>query len=364
MVAEGSMSLSQLHFRGFAVGSGEPVEFWVDRGVITSDPVPGADTVADGGWIMPGLVDAHNHVGIAPGLGVTIEQARAFAYQDVQAGATLIREVGSPVDTHPLDDDSKCPQFIRAGKHIARPKRYLRDYGVDLDEVTDLPAEVARQAQAGDGWVKLVGDWIDRDTGDLSPLWPDNLLREAISVAHQLGAKVTAHVFGTEALYGLINAGIDCIEHGTGLNDELIAIMAAHRIGLVPTLIQVENFPSIADGAHRFSEYQKHMRKLHADAPKTFAAAVEAGVDIYAGTDAGGFVEHGRIVDEVIALSGIGFTRRQALDAACAGAREWLRAGALNAGDRADVLVLHDDPTVELGTLRAPAAIVCGGNVV
>lgn len=362
------MSLSQLHFRGFAVGSGEPVEFWVRDGVVAEEPLSGPDvrtgTVTDGGWIMPGLVDAHNHVGIAPGLGVTIEQARAFAYQDVRAGATLIREVGSPLDTHPLDDDSRCPKFIRAGKHIARPKRYLRDYGVDLDEVTDLPAEVARQAQAGDGWVKLVGDWVDRDIGDLAPLWPDNVLREAISVAHQLGAKVTAHVFGTEALYGLINAGIDCIEHGTGLNDELIETMAAQRIGLVPTLIQVENFPGIADGADRFPEYQRHMRKLHADAPGTFAAAVEAGVDIYAGTDAGGFVEHGRIVDEVVALAGIGLRADQALDAACSNARQWLGAGMLAPGDRADVLVLQQDPTIDLETLRAPTVVVCGGNVI
>jgi imidazolonepropionase-like amidohydrolase len=331
--------------------------------VISHEPISGAVTVADGGWIMPGLVDAHNHVGIAPGLGVTIEQARAFAYQDAKAGATLIREVGSPLDTHPLDDDPRCPRFIRAGKHIARPKRYLRDYGVDLDEVTDLPAEVARQADAGDGWVKLVGDWIDRDAGDLAPLWPEDILREAVSVAHDRGVKVTAHVFGTEALYGLIDAGVDCIEHGTGLNDELIARMAQQDIALVPTLIQVENFPSIADGADRFPGYQKHMRKLYADAPATFAAAIEAGLSIYAGTDAGGFVEHGRVVDEIEALAGIGLTAAQALDAACWSARDWLGAGALDDGDRTDLLVLAGDPTVDMSVLRSPVAVVCGGHV-
>jgi imidazolonepropionase-like amidohydrolase len=344
-------------------GTGEPVEFWSDGGVISHEPLSDAITVTDGAWIMPGLVDAHNHVGIAPGLGVTIEQARAFAYQDAAAGATLIREVGSPLDTHPLDDDPRCPRFIRAGKHIARPKRYLRDYGVDLDDVTDLPAEVARQADAGDGWVKLVGDWIDRDAGDLAPLWPEDVLREAVSVAHDRGVKVTAHVFGTEALYGLIDAGVDCIEHGTGLNDELIARMAQQGIGLVPTLIQVENFPSIADGADRFPGYQKHMRKLYANAPATFAAAIEAGLSIYAGTDAGGFVEHGRVVDEIEALAGIGLTAAQALDAACWSARDWLGAGALNDGDRTDLLVLAGDPTVDLSVLRSPIAVVCGGHV-
>lgn len=358
------MSLPQLHFRGRSVGSGEPVEFWVDGGVITRSPVAGATTITDGGWIMPGLVDAHNHVGIAPGLGVTIDQARSFAHQDLRAGATLIREVGSPLDTHPLDDDPTCPRFIRAGKHIARPKRYLRDYGVDLDDVTDLPAEVARQARAGDGWVKLVGDWIDRDLGDLAPLWPDDVLLEAVSVAHDLGAKVTAHVFGAQALHGLIDAGIDCIEHGTGLDDDLIARMAERNIALVPTMIQVENFPSIADGADRFPAYQKHMRKLYADAPATFAKAIEAGVAVYAGTDAGGFVEHGRIVDEIVALSTVGLSPAQAVDAACSAARTWLDAGALADGDRADVLVLEADPLRDLAALRAPAAIVCGGHVV
>jgi imidazolonepropionase-like amidohydrolase len=358
------MTLSQLHFRGRAVGSGEPVEFWVDDGMISTEFVPGATTVTDGGWIMPGLVDAHNHVGIAPGLGVTIEQARSFARLDVQAGATLIREVGSPLDTHPLDNDPSGPQFIRAGKHIARPKRYLRDYGVDLDDVTDLPEEVARQARAGDGWVKLVGDWIDRDAGDLAPLWPDDVLREAVSVAHDLGAKVTAHVFGAEALSGLVNAGIDCIEHGTGLDDNLIAIMAERGIALVPTMIQVENFPNIADGADRFPTYQKHMRKLYADAPGTFAKAIEAGVAVYAGTDAGGFVEHGRIVDEIVALSEVGLGAARAIDAACSSARNWLGAGALAAGDRADVIVLRQNPVDYLATLRSPATIVCGGTVV
>ena len=142
-------------------------------------------TVADDAWLLPGLVDAHNHVGIAPGLGVTVEQARAFAYADVAAGTTLIREVGSPLDTHPLDDDPRCPQFIRAGKHIARPKRYLRDYGVDLDDPDDLAGEVTRQAAAGDGWVKIVGDWIDRDAGDLLTL-QDEIAAEVVARVDKL----------------------------------------------------------------------------------------------------------------------------------------------------------------------------------
>ncbi len=350
-----------LHVGGFDGLTGQRLDRWIVDGRFTSEPVPGATTVVDDGWLLPGLVDAHNHVGIAPGLGVTVEQARRFAQADVAAGATLIREVGSPLDTHPLDGDPRCPQFIRAGKHIARPKRYLRDYGVELADPDDLAVEVARQAGAGDGWVKIVGDWIDRDLGDLAPLWTRAQLDAAVAAAHAAGARITAHVFGRDALPDLIGAGFDCIEHGTGLTVDLIDEMVRGGVALVPTMIQIENFPGIADGADRFPAYQSNMRALYANAAAVMAAAREAGVAIYAGTDAGGFVEHGRIVDEVEALVGMGMPVDAALAAASTGARKWLGAGVFGDDDRADVLVLDADPREDLSTLRRPREIICGG---
>jgi len=349
------------HYRGIDPFTGEPLDLWVRDGRISRTALAGAQTVADGGWIVPGLVDAHNHVGIAPGLGVTIDRARGFAYQDARAGALLLREVGSPVDTHPLDDDPRCPRFLRAGKHIARPKRYLRDYGVELDDPDRLADEVRRQARAGDGWVKLVGDWIDREAGDLAPLWTSAQLQAAVAAAHEEGARITAHVFGYDALPDIIDAGFDSIEHGTGLTQDLIDRLVEKQIALVPTLIQVENFPGIADGADRFPVYQSHMRALYAGAPAVYAAAREAGVAIYAGTDAGGFVEHGRIVDEVDALTGIGFRPLEALAAASSAPRRWLGADGLEDGDRADFLVLDADPARDLSTLRRPRHVVCSG---
>ncbi|GAA1480417.1 amidohydrolase family protein [Gordonia sinesedis] len=353
--------MSARHYAGRDPFTGEPIDLWVSGDRLSRTPVSDADTAADGGWIIPGLVDAHNHVGIAPGLGVTLEQARAFARADVRAGTLLIREVGSPLDTHPLDGDQGGPRFIRSGKHIARPKRYLRDYGVDLDDPNELPAEVARQARAGDGWVKIVGDWIDRDIGDLAPLWTRTQLDAAVAAAHDAGARITAHVFGTDALPDLIAAGVDCIEHGTGLTEDLIDQMVARSIALVPTLIQVDNFPQIADGADRFPRYAATMRRLYETAPATIAAAREAGVAIFAGTDAGGFVEHGRIVDEIDRLAELGMGAAGALAAATHGPRTWLGASGLADGDRADFLVLDADPTRDLTTLRRPVAIVCGG---
>ncbi|GAC58968.1 peptidase M38 family protein [Gordonia hirsuta DSM 44140 = NBRC 16056] len=350
------------HYRGIDPFTGEQLELWVDGAVISREPLPGAQTVSDGGWLVPGLVDAHNHVGIAPGLGVTTEQARAFAYADAKAGTLLIREVGSPVDTHPLDEDPRCPRFLRAGKHIARPKRYLRDYGVELDDPATLAEEVRRQAAAGDGWVKLVGDWIDREAGDLAPLWTRGQLEAAVAAAHESGARITAHVFGYDALPDIIAAGFDSIEHGTGLTPDLIDQLVAKDIALVPTLIQVENFPGIADGADRFPAYQANMRKLYAHAQEVYGAAREAGVKVYAGTDAGGFVQHGRIVDEIAALTGIGLTPLAALGAASTAARDWLGVDGLVPGARADFLVLDADPAQSVDALRRPRHIVCSGQ--
>ena len=349
------------HYRGRDPFTGEQREFWVADGLLSEEPVAGATTVADDGWLIPGLVDAHNHVGIAPGLGVTIDRARGYAYADAAAGALLIREVGSPVDTHPLDEDPRCPRFLRAGKHIARPKRYLRDYGVELDDPDQLAAEVRRQAAAGDGWVKLVGDWIDREVGDLAPLWSRAQLEAAVAAAHEAGARITAHVFGYDALGDIIDAGFDSIEHGTGLTPDLIDKMVDREIALVPTLIQVENFPGIADGADRFPTYQANMRALYANAREVYAAAREAGVAIYAGTDAGGFVEHGRIVDDIEALARIGLSPLQALAAASTQARDWLGVPGLTHGARADFLVLDADPAADPSTLRRPRHVVCSG---
>ncbi|MBS2080346.1 amidohydrolase family protein, partial [Mycobacterium tuberculosis] len=77
-----------------------------------------------------------------------------------------------------------------------------------------------------------------------------------------------------------------------------------------------ENFPGIAEAAAKYPAYAAHMRDLHARGPSRIAAAREAGVQIYAGSDAGTMVAHGRIADEDEALEGIGMSAPQALEAA------------------------------------------------
>ena len=267
------------------------------------------------------------------------------------------------MDTRSLDDHHDLPRIIRAGRHLARPKRYTRDYALELEDESQLPAAVAEQARRGDGWVKLVGDWIDRSVGDLAPLWSDDVLVAAIDAAHAEGARVTAHVFGEDALPGLIAAGIDCIEHGTGLTEDTVAMMAERGTALVPTLINIENFPGFADAATRFPVYAAHMRDLHARCRARIGAAREAGVPIYAGSDAGGNIAHGLIADEVEALTGIGMTPTEALGAACWDARRWLGRPALVDGAPADLVCFTDDPRTGPGVLSRPDLVILRGRV-
>jgi len=360
------VSTPTLHLSGVVLPEGEHHDVWVRDGRFTFEPVAGAESVSRGGWLLPGLVDAHCHVGIGPG-GVHVEdleELRGQALAERAAGVLALRDCGSPVDTRALDDEPDLPRIIRAGRHIAAPRRYIPDLAVEV-EPSVLAAEVAVQARRGDGWVKLVGDWIDRGVGDLAPEWPRGALVAAIAAAHAEGARVTAHTFGTDALPDLIGAGIDCIEHGTGLTEDLMAAMARRGTAVVPTLVNVENFPGFAAaGEQKFPTYASTMRRLYANSGAVVRAAFEAGVQVFAGTDAGGGIAHGRIADEVRALHAAGLPAEAALAAASWSARSWLGLPCIEEGAPADVVVYDADPRADLDVLARPARMILRGRVV
>ncbi len=351
------------HFRGTVLPSRERRTVGVAEGRVVAEPASGSALLADEVWLVPGLVDAHCHVGLGVDGGQDRQTQERQATADRDAGALTLRDCGSPVDTRWIDTRPDLPQILRAGRHIARPKRHTRDIGVEV-EPAELVHAVELEAARGDGWIKLVGDWIDRDLGDLAPLWPRAELQAAISRAHELGARVTAHCFGEDALPDLLGAGIDCIEHGTGLSPDGIALMAQRQVALVPTLINIARFPEIAELGHRFPVYAEHMRALHRTVHERVRAAYEAGVPIYAGTDAGSEIVHGRIADEVFALHAAGMTADDALASASWRAREWLGVpDGLVSGSDAHFVVYPADPA-DLAVLQHPSHVVLRGKVV
>ncbi len=250
---------------------------------------------------------------------------------------------------------------MRAGRHIARTRRYIRNFAWEV-EPGQLVEQVRLEARAGDGWVKLVGDWIDRDTGDLAPCWPVDVLTQAVAAAHEEGARVTAHCFGEDSLRDLAAAGTDCVEHACGLEPDTVASFAAQGIAIVPTLVNISTFPQIAEPAReKFPDYHRHMIEIYERRYATISDARDAGIPIYVGTDAGGSLPHGLVATEVAHLAHAGFTTDEALDAACWGARSWLGWPGLEEGEEADLVVYADDPCEDLATLAAPALVVLRG---
>ena len=350
--------------RGVVLPEGESREFFVVDGQITSEKPSSFDSIS-GGWIVPGLVDAHCHLGLDDFGATSEEETEQQAVDDRDGGALLIRDAGSAADTRWIQDRDDLPRLIRCGRHIGRTKRYIRNYAHEV-EPDQLATYAAQEARAGDGWIKLVGDWIDRDEGDLAPSFPAEAFAAAIDAAHAEGAKVTAHCFGAGVLPGLIRAGIDCIEHGTGLSEDLVEEMVAHGTALVPTVMQLDLFPEHAEaGRERFPDYAETMTDLYARMPATIMAAYEAGVPIYAGSDGGGISRHGNIAGEVAALHRIGIPAADALGAASWRARAWLGHPGLEEGAPADFVDVRRRPAGRpVGAAPPVAGSCCAAGVV
>ncbi|WP_317442619.1 amidohydrolase family protein [Streptomyces collinus] len=356
-----------LHVKGRVLAGPEDVrdELWVVGGRISYDRPAGArDVRTVEGWALPGLVDAHCHVGLGAEGPVDADTAEKQALTDRDTGTLLIRDAGSPSDTRWVDERDDLPKIIRAGRHIARTRRYMRNYAHEI-EPDELVAYVAQEARRGDGWVKLVGDWIDRDLGDLSACWPREAVEAAIAEAHRLGARVTAHCFAESSLRDLVEAGIDCIEHATGLTDDLVPLFAERGVAIVPTLVNIATFPNLAAGGERkYPRWSAHMRRLYERRYDTVRGAHDAGIPVFVGTDAGGSLAHGLVAAEVAELVTAGLSPIAALSATSWGARAWLGRPGLEEGAPADLVVYESDPRADVRVLAAPRRVVLNGRIV
>ncbi|MGO3796014.1 MAG: amidohydrolase family protein [Pauljensenia sp.] len=320
------------------------------------------------GWAVPGLVDVHCHIGIGSSRPAGREEQESQALADRDSGVLAVRDCGVPVDNSWVQDRPDLPRLIRAGRHVARPRRYVRDIAVELEDPQLLPAELARQARVGDGWVKLVADWIDRSGGvdsDLEPLWPREVLVDAVAAVHEEGARVAAHCFSHAAVDDLLEAGVDDIEHGTGMDDDQLAEAVARGVTVTPTLLQVELFEQFADQAGtRYPRYGATMRAMHRERRVHAERLFASGVHVLPGSDAGGDQEHGCIAAELAMWGDVGVDLARVIDLATWGARDTLGLESLSPGAAADLVVLDEDPTRDLAALVRPRAVILRGALV
>ena len=321
------------------------------------------------GYAVPGMVDGHCHIGITDGGGSVGEAAqRQQAAATLASGVTLARDCGCPVDNSWLARQGSGPSldFIHCGRHVARPMRYIRGLAVEVEDERDLPRVLADQASRSDGWVKLVGDWIDRSNGaasDLDPLWSLPVLRDAVAAAHEAGARVAVHAFSHAAIDDLIEAGVDDIEHGSGIDADQADEIARRSILVAPTLAQVALFDSFADQAGtKYPVYAATMRAMHEERREHFAMLADSGVRLVSGVDSGGYQKHGSIVNELALWQEAGMDPARVVDTATWGTRTALGRPALTEGGAADLVVLADDPRQDVSALARPLHVFAGGH--
>ncbi len=336
---------------------------WVVGGRVTYERPRHTDVTRIGGWVIPGLVDMHCHLSVGPSGPVDGDLVLKHALTERDAGVLMVRDTGSASSLEVLDGRNDVPKVYRSGRFIARPKRYLKGYAVEV-EPDELAAEAARQARASGSWVKIIADWIDRDLGDeadLTPLWSPTQLADAVAAAHAEGARVTAHTFATESLEPLLDADVDCIEHGTGMTDSHMARAAASGTPVVPTVLQIANFASFAAlASERFPRFAERMRRMYEARHEHVTRMWEAGITLLTGTDAGSSIAHGDLAREAAEMARC-IPAVDVVAGATWRARTFLGAPGLAEGEPADLVVLARDPREDIGVLAAPTVVMLDG---
>ncbi len=271
-----------------------------------------------GATLMPGLVDAHTHVflndDVGPGVYDEILLKKSTPYRAIEAAAnarralaygfTSLRDLETEGAMY-ADVDVKTaiakgvvpgPRMFVATRALAPTGMYpLRGYSWELtmpigvqtvDGVEGIRKAVREQVANGADWIKFYADHgvyegkPDRPVRSIVNFTPAEAAA-IVDEAHRLGVKVAAHANGWDGIDSALRAGVDSIEHGQGLTDDLVTRMVAQKVAWCPTML-----------AYAYSE-----KKLGPN-PRSFmmpahraavARAYKRGVRIVFGTDAGAF---------------------------------------------------------------------------
>lgn len=354
--------MTALHVRGRVLPGGEVRDVFIVDGTFTFTPQADAKTLHDGGYLIPGLVDAHAHLQLAsPARNAPPRQAaEASARAHLHAGVLVVREPGSPDrSSKGIGPAQGLPRVQTAGHFLAPFGGYFPGLAREI-AVEGLPSAAVEEAKASGAWAKAIGDFPDED-GRLAAHWPLAILTEAVNAVHAIGARIAMHCVGAEAIERAIEAGIDTIEHGTMLEPDHIREMKRRSLAYTPTL----DIGPFAAGAFEGLVNNDEMRRLEAAIsrqPERVREAHAAGVRVLAGTDAA-MVAHGTVRHEMSLLLAAGLPAEAVLAAGSWDARRYLGFAGIEEGAPADLVVFRDDPH-DPDNLERPALIVLDGREV
>ncbi|MFE9443478.1 amidohydrolase family protein [Streptomyces sp. NPDC006602] len=334
----------------------EERSFWIDGDRLRTEPVPGADLVVDGGWLLPGLVDAHTHPGtesLEDPFGDETLRRHLTDHRD--AGVLLVRTPGSAARIPAwVDEDPAMPRVRSAGRWLATPGRFFPGLGRDVSE-SGLVRAAVEEAQASSGWCKVIGDWKHNE-----PALPLEILTAVVQAVHAVGGRVAVHCQTSEGSRNAVVAGVDSLEHGMHLDPGLIDRMAAQGTAFVPTLSVFGAGAESKRAAEPSAARDWWLAGWEAMLPNV-RAAHEAGVTVLAGTDS---FPCGTVASEVEWLVRAGLPAEAALGAASWSARSWLGLPGLVDGGPADLVAYETDPTLDASALAHPSRVILRGRVI
>ena len=326
-----------------------------------------------GRYLLPGLIDAHVHIGNAAAMRAALE-----------SGVTTVRSAGvSHFEDVGLRELVKRgvlpgPDVLATGYHV-RPHPAAEAY-LDAPELGDLLASGLTTPDALRRFVRMnlghTVDWIKvlateragtPDTDPRKQVYSEAELSVVVAEANARGVGVLAHAHGAEGALAAVKAGVRSIEHGTYLTDETLKLMAQRGTFFDPTA-DVVNDLAQPGGDYDNAGLQRRGQMLKPVLVDTIRRARAAGVKVVAGSDTGyGPASIARISREILELIEAGFTPLAALQAATTVNAELLRLekqiGQVRAGFEADLIVVDRNPLEQARTLLDPLMVLSNGRV-
>ena len=364
-----------------------------DRVEKPGDSAP--DSVIDlrGAWVVPGLIDAHAHLGASRAWG---EPDSVAAQRALDAGVTTVRSMGNvpgfgdvTLRDRFLEGSARLPRVLAAGEWVIPlvSEEWLGDFPTVRALLTPAAAEdsalrlfpgpawrlsgnaaaidsvVGLLAARGANWVKVFANGRGgiASSDPRTPLLGANDLRAAAVAASRRSLQVAAHAYTDDGIRAAVLAGARTIEHGAFASEESLRLMRERGACLVPTL-------SAYDQPTPDSVARARAGEMRSAAQRAVRAARSLDVPVIAGTDMAYSPGARGVAAELAALVKAGLSADDALRAATSQAATCLgladRTGRVATGLDADLLVLNADPRSDLSLLDRPNLVILQGRLV